>query len=112
VELAEGACSFADEIHRHWASLVLPVAVVPDGSLWRVAYNDKGAIGENPAGVEECEFFVGRKLGLGRQPFVLTHIHFVTLSGLEALLSRFWKHHSVWEWIFPAGAELVPAEGN
>jgi hypothetical protein len=72
----------------------------------------KGRIAEAPAAVEECEFFVGRKLKLGRQPFVLTHIHFVTISGLQVLLSRFCKHHSVWEWIFPAGAELVPPEGD
>jgi len=112
VELAEGARSFANEMYQHWASLVLPVVVVPDGSLWSVAYNAKGTIDVNPTMVGECEFFVGRKLELGPLPFSLTHIHFVTVSGLESLLSRFWKHHRAWEWIFPAGAELVHAAGN
>lgn len=111
VELAEGARSFASEMSRAFSSLVLPVVVVPDGTLWKATYDADGRIGEAPAVVEECEFFVGRKLNLGRQPFVLTHIHFVTLSGLESLLSRFWKHNNVWDWIFPAGAKLMPEDG-
>jgi hypothetical protein len=110
VELAEAARSFANDMWRHFASLVLPVVVVPDGALWRVAYDNKGRIAEAPAAVEECEFFVGRKLKFGRQPFVLTHIHFVTVCGLEVLLDRFWKQRGVWDWIFPARAELVPPE--
>lgn len=79
---------------------------------WTQINTDKGRIVEAPASVQECEFFVGRRLKLGRQPFVLRHIHFVTISGLQVLLSRFWKHHRVWDWVFPAGAELVLPEGS
>lgn len=69
-------------------AFIMPVIVVPNNSLWTVSYNDDGALQGAPQQVEQCEFYVDQKLPIGL-PFVLTHIHFVTLKGLSQLLSDF-----------------------
>jgi hypothetical protein len=93
-------------------SIILPIVVVPDESLWRVSYNDDGKLADEPEKVDECLFFVGRKaeheLETGRKLLlaVLSHIHFLTNKGLSVFLSRFLPGQSIaenwpeWEKVF------------
>jgi hypothetical protein len=104
-ELAEEACFLAHENCMRVCSMILPIVVVPDNSLWKVKYNEAGSIEEEPTIVNECEFFVERKIQITAGKFAITHIHFVTLTGLAELVSRFWSHQEVWTWLFPAYAE-------
>ena len=81
-------------------AFVLPLVVVPDDSLWTVCYKDDGALDGDPKQVNQCEFYVDQKLLIGL-PFVLTHIHFVTLKGLSHMLSNFVAAGSrTWDTIF------------
>lgn len=96
---------------RPACSIVLPMVVVPNGSLWRTEYRPDGFVSGMPEQVEHSEFFVGKEI-LTDKPIgsvdkvVLTHIHFVTLTGLTKFLSRFLKGGNVWaEW---AGAFESP----
>lgn len=107
VELAERACSFANSRNKNFCSLVLPIVVVPNGTLWTATYDDSGAIPQDPCAVDTCEFFVERRISVKGHPFALTHVHFATLRGLPTLLSRFWHHHSAWNWIFPADSQVI-----
>jgi hypothetical protein len=109
VELSESACWFANSGCKRVVSLVLPLVVLPDQSLWAVTYDSAGSIPGDPQPAEECQYFVEKRFTVnnGRHPFVLTHIHFVTLTGLGSFLSRFWKHQDVWDWIFPEGSSQV-----
>lgn len=68
-------------------SFILPLVVVPNNSLWIANYDENGTFNKEPVQVDECEFYVDRQFDLGRK-FVLTHIHFVTLKGLESMLSN------------------------
>jgi hypothetical protein len=72
---------------RFW-SFVLPIVVVPDGLLWTATYDITGKIQGEPTLVQTCEFFIAaRSVFHGtNSPFILTHIHFVTLRGFTALL--------------------------
>jgi len=66
----------------------MPMVVVPDGSLWTVNYNDKGDFVGDPQQVNHCEFHVAHKIDIGL-PYLITHIHFLTLAGLKLMLSEF-----------------------
>jgi hypothetical protein len=80
-------------------AFVMPLVVVPDNSLWTVSYKEDGSLNEEPTQVAQCEFYVDQKLLIGL-PFVITHIHFVTLTGLSEMLSAFVINHRKWDTIF------------
>jgi hypothetical protein len=95
VELAERAGSLSNDSKNYpdypdkVLSMIMPVVVVPDGLLWKASYDQAGQISEDPALVEECEFFVGRFRieDSNSSQNNLTHIHFVTLKGFSKLLT-------------------------
>jgi hypothetical protein len=70
---------------------VLPILVVPDDTLWVVDYQADGSTVGPPVQVLECTFYLGHSPTKEYQTFTYTisHLHFVTLTGLGALLSRF-----------------------
>lgn len=72
-------------------SAVLPVLVVPDGTLWVVNYNGLGNHSE-PAQVQEVKYFIGSTQMIDASQsatFILSHLHIVTKTGLKDLLWRF-----------------------
>jgi hypothetical protein len=114
VELAESACQAAREYNNDMRSVVLPIVVVPDESLWMAEYDRNGAIQTNPAARDSCEFFIGRKIDIGerpglhdKRPFIFSHIHFVTLRGFSALLTSLMKSTVIWDQFFPLYASPI-----
>lgn len=74
-------------------SAVLPILVVPDGTLWIVNYPSSGEHTE-PAQTHEAQYFIDSTQTMQANPeatFVLSHLHIVTKTGLETLLRRFAK---------------------
>jgi hypothetical protein len=67
---------------------VMPMVVVPNGSLWTVNYNFDGDVASDPQQVQTCEFYVAHKIDIG-PPFLITHIHFLTLDGLRSFFTEF-----------------------
>lgn len=100
VDLASQARVSAFPTERVWCSLILPVVVVPDNTLWKLQYAYNGAIESDPTLEDECEYFVGRRM-LTDWEFVVSHVHFVTMKGLRLLLSRIWMRSDVWSSYFP-----------
>jgi hypothetical protein len=90
-------------------AFILPLVVVPDNSLWVVSYKDNGTPYGDPEKVDQCPFYVDQKFLIGL-PFVITHIHFVTLKGLSDMLSEFANADSdKWDLIFShASSEYNP----
>lgn len=88
-EMARKAGVFANEHERQrHRSFILPIVVVPNGLLWKATYDSTGEIKGEPTLVEECQFFIAARSDLGGNlPFVLTHIHFVTIKGFATLLT-------------------------
>jgi hypothetical protein len=85
-------------------TMVIPIVVVPDGSLWKLEYDEQGRPIALPAQTEACEFFIGHKYAIEpekkHEPVVLSHLHFLTLSGLKMLLSPLHPHQPEWDnWI-------------
>lgn len=108
VDLAVSACAFSKEFaFGKFLTAVLPVVVVPDDSLWRLAYAHDGTVSADPSIVTECELFVGREIPVGgpiRTPafhqFTFSHVHFFTLLGFSSFLSRMAVNDHAWSRLF------------
>lgn len=92
VDLAELACDRAGHYRApKFYTIVLPVVVVPDDSLWIVDYDDSGCVCKPPEQVNACELFVGREIKVTKEwfphQFTLSHIHFFTIGGFASFLS-------------------------
>jgi hypothetical protein len=93
------AQDLADESTRDGVShrsaffcLVLPVVVVPDGTLWEVRFDSEGTRRTDPVQTKRCPFYVGRLYTAGSMlqciNIMLSHLEFVTLSGLKSLMEE------------------------
>jgi hypothetical protein len=108
-ELARNARLFAKNYSaKSYSSFLMPVVVLPDKSLWKVAYDNTCAIKEDPVPMDNLHYYVETPFrednsGCDARPwFILTHIHFVTLTGLQNLLSGFFSDaEGMWNKMFP-----------
>jgi hypothetical protein len=98
------------DTNQHVFTVVLPVVVLPDDSLWKIEYDVNGRVIQDPQPVNEVEFFVGHKAsppveaGDSSNPYFFSHLHFVTLAGFATLLLRITKDR---EWFQCAFHEEV-----
>lgn len=90
---------------------ILPILVVPDGSLWKVDYDDNGSICGQPEQVNNCELFIGREIEVSKEwfthPFTFSHIHFFTISGFGFFLSSLISGEAVWSKLFTKKTSVV-----
>lgn len=73
-------------------SIVLPVLVLPDGTLWIANYSDSGSLQDGPVQTDQVQFYIGVGHSFLPNPdylFTVSHLHVVTKSGLVALLDSF-----------------------
>jgi len=98
--------------NQHVFTFVIPVVVLPDDTLWKVEYDVNGKITQGPQPSNEIEFFVGHKvsppveLGDSSEPYVFSHLHFVTFTGFATLLLKITSDE---EWSGSAFHEQVVA---
>jgi len=89
-------------------TVVLPVVVVPDGSLWIVDYDGNGSISNPPLQTNACELFVCREIKVTKEwfphQFTLSHIHFFTISGFSSFLSSMAVNDFIWNRLFTTKA--------
>ena len=99
-DLVVSACKSASHNKPHVFTLVLPVVVFPDNTLWKIEYDDEGQPTRDPTKADECEFYVDRECvvrnraeGLPQLRFVISHIHFFTMTGFAWFLRRITTDH-------------------
>lgn len=95
-------------------SVVLPMVVLPDKSLYKVMYDEIGNPRSHPEMTDHCTFYIGHRVTIEPEKrhslVTLSHIHFLTLSGLEKFLRSLEPRQIDWEeWIPP---ELVEKTTN
>ena len=99
-DLADQAAEIGEKRNTICISLLLPILVVPDGMLWSVDYNQNGGRTGNPSKVNRCSFFIGRDYLAGDKiqgtRLIISHLEFVTLSGLEALTRNILDQGNSW----------------
>jgi len=75
-------------------SAVLPVLVVPDGTLWVTNYTEDGTLVDGPTQTDETQYFIS-SIQTVNDPapilYTLTHLHSVTKTGYGKLRERFAK---------------------
>jgi hypothetical protein len=84
-------------------SAILPAVVVTDESLWKVSYGCDGKMASAPELVDQCEFYVGRRVRNMPDVFMFSHIHFFTLSAFASFLSKMAVNDHAWETLFDSG---------
>lgn len=80
-------------------SLTLPMVVVPDGTLWQVNYKSDGTRQNKPVQTNRCSFFVDQQYSIGdmqNKTFTISHLEFITLTGLENLLINIFRQNNPW----------------
>lgn len=96
VELASRACATANQRgispYEVW-SAVLPIVVVPDGTLWCVKYDADGNFDGQPVQRDSCEIFTANTILTGCHDqlaveFRFSHVHIQTLKGFSDFLNN------------------------
>ena len=99
-DLADAAARDGQKHQTTFISLVLPMLVDPNGTLWKVDYCENGARNGDPVKVDRCSFFIGRDYEAGDRmtgaSLTISHLEFVTLSGLEALTRSILSSGNSW----------------
>lgn len=88
----DGENDSKEQISGDYSSVVFPVLVVPDGTLWRAEFDANGSKIGKPHQVERCSYFIdkfyfGGVKGLEGSRYRVSHLEFVTLTGLVTLLN-------------------------
>lgn len=71
-------------------TVVLPVLVVADDTLWAVDYSPTGELTEEPRQLSDCTIFIGKKYSFSTSRYLiehrLSHLHVFTKKGFDAFL--------------------------
>jgi hypothetical protein len=88
--VSEAASALRDKEMTCVAHFILPVLVVPNGTLWAVDYGVEGEKVSSPTQVDEIEFYLNHSPWRVGQMFSYTfsHLHFVTQTGLTSYVER------------------------
>jgi hypothetical protein len=108
-DLADQAAQDGEEHKSSFLSLILPILVVPDRTLWMSDYSANGTRMCDPVMVDRCSFFVGRRYNAGslmkQISLTISHLEFVTLSGLKSLTEDILNQENSW---FPPNSTIIP----
>jgi len=105
-ELTDRACyDGEDGTDEMYVSVVVPVLVVPDGTLWAADYDANGARVASPRQVSRCPYFVQMSYVGGDRlhgmSYSISHLEFVTLAGLGGLIDELSGDDSKLNALFP-----------
>lgn len=94
-ELIRQAAKLNEDVSSPWKnSAILPVLVVPDGTLWVANYAEGGARQEGPMLTDRAVYYIDSKQVIKDTAipvFTISHLHIVTKTGLVTLLGNLKK---------------------
>lgn len=83
-------------------TIVLPILVVADDTLWVADYSEDGMIKGEPRKVDSVELYVDRnyweRMGIS---YTASHLHFFTRSGVDAFLTKISTGDEIFNILFP-----------
>ena len=75
-----------------YVSFILPVLVVPDGTLWVTHFDKNGNRVRQPETADRCQLFIDKPYYAGDRlqgtEYRVSHLEFVTISGLQTLIAQ------------------------
>ncbi|HUU94997.1 MAG TPA: hypothetical protein VM487_04600 [Phycisphaerae bacterium] len=107
-DLVDSACYDGENgSELAYLSVVVPVVVIPDGSLWAASYDSDGAVRDAPRQESRCPFVVRMQYAGGDamhgMNYTISHVEFVTMSGLDELIRDLCGDDSKLDALFPVG---------
>lgn len=101
-ELAGNAAWYRDKTEGlQFLTSLLPVLVVPDGTLWAVDYDAEGRQLGPAVQLDQVEAFVGKDFWkVGGNNYSVSHLHLCSVSGLQAFLARLTGDQAFWDQLF------------
>lgn len=102
--ISEANRAFADDEELKAAYMILPVVVVPDGTLWVKDYQLDGTPAGPPGQTDETTFYLNHSLWKKGQMFsyTISHLHFVTKKGLGSFIDRHLLNSNFHQLILPS----------
>ncbi|MFM0051559.1 hypothetical protein [Caballeronia grimmiae] len=80
-------------------TVLLPVLVVSNDTLWAVDYDEHGRVQFDPCRLEQSSMFVGQEHSNMRR-LAISHLHICTEKGLADLLQWFSDDENLWKSLF------------
>jgi hypothetical protein len=97
IDLISEAHYLDTDISPAYFTLVFPVLVIPDSTLWRAKYSDDGAqIGE-PEQINHVSYYIGKEWTVGDKlhslSYAISHLEFVTFSEIQDFVEKYLGDH-------------------
>jgi hypothetical protein len=103
--VADSINDFQDSSAGSALSVVLPIIVVPNNSIWVVDYDASGNITKEPFLLDSCELFLKKSVFAGNLPgvdYTYSHVHILTYEALGGFLIEINNPESgFWDKLFP-----------
>jgi hypothetical protein len=80
-------------------TVVMPVLLVANDTLWTVNYSQDGLRPDAPQQVKSCSYFIGKQVVTPRYTYTISHLHIFTFEGFEAFATRLTRRD--WRDLFP-----------
>ena len=78
-------------------SLIFPVLVIPDNTLWQIKYDEQGARQGKPERIKRVSYFIGKEWftssGLQSITYSISHLEIVTFSELHDFVQNYLLDH-------------------
>jgi hypothetical protein len=90
---------------RDTFAAILPVLVVPDGTLWMARYSSRGSLESDPQPAAEVTFYLGRPYPIPFEPlraFTISHLHIMTKTAVIDFLRQVGvaRPGGIWQQLF------------
>jgi hypothetical protein len=93
------------------ATVIFPVLVIPDGTLWTIDYTEDGNQLGDPRQSKECEIFLGKRIDADILDYTASHLLIFTKTEFNSYLDRLATNDKYWERLFPSPVlEQLPRE--
>jgi hypothetical protein len=86
------------------ATVVFPVLVIPDKTLWVADYASDGQQLGDPRQVDHCEVFLGKTFDTQHFQYTASHLLVFTKTKFDGYLDRLAVNDTYWQTIFPSEA--------
>lgn len=83
------------------STVILPILLVSDQTLWVVDYDDDGSQLGMPSKCDEVDFYIGKNVDLLGSPIVISHFKIFTKKAFFGFLSRITSNDHYLDLLFP-----------
>ena len=84
------------------ATVIFPVLVIPDGTLWTIDYAADGQQLGDPKQSKECEVLLRKDIDVGFLQYTASHLLIFTKRQFDGYLERLATNEKYWDRLFPS----------